>query len=183
MALEFSEADKFRSAGYQSIFTNSSYDGGLVRQSGNLSFSRIFQSGHGVAGYQPETMYHVFERAMTRHDVATGKVDLLKRPGFVSEGPASVRNVTNKVPEPELSTCYLYESASTCTDEQLAALADGSAVVKDWVVVKPEGTRGDFDDSQKKSDGDSKPKPSSAGNKKTATLAALLAAVVIGLMC
>lgn len=122
--------------------TNSSYNGGLVRENGALSFSRIFQAGHGVAGNQPETMYHVFERAMSRRDVATGKVNLSEKPDYASSGPQSVRNVTNKVPEPERSTCYLGLAPISCTVEQLAALADGSAVVEDWIVVKPEGTRG-----------------------------------------
>lgn len=145
LALDFDSSETFRSAGYESIMTNSSYDGGLVRENGALSFSRIFQSGHGVAGYQPETMYHVFERAMSRRDVATGVVRLSKTPDYASKGPHSVRNVTNEVPEPELSTCYVAEASVSCTDEQLAALADGSAVVEDSVVVKPAGTRGGLD--------------------------------------
>jgi carboxypeptidase C (cathepsin A) len=36
----------FHKAGYANIETNASYVGGLVRQYGNLSFSRIFQAGH-----------------------------------------------------------------------------------------------------------------------------------------
>lgn len=40
-------AEAFRTAGYEHIRTNASYDGGgVVRQHGNLSFSRIFQAGH-----------------------------------------------------------------------------------------------------------------------------------------
>lgn len=142
LSLEFPSSEAFQAAGYESIFTNSSYDGGLVRQSGNLSFSRIFQSGHGVAGYQPETMYHVFERAMSKRNIATGKVDLSEKPVYSSNGPHNVRNVTNEVPEPDLSKCYVIHAPISCTDEQLVALEDGSAVVEDWVVVKPEGTRG-----------------------------------------
>ena len=36
----------FKNAGYANVETNSSYVGGLVRQHGNLSFSRVFQAGH-----------------------------------------------------------------------------------------------------------------------------------------
>ncbi|KAK1055262.1 hypothetical protein LTR74_015801 [Friedmanniomyces endolithicus] len=36
----------FRAAGYEYIHTNRSYSGGVVRQHGNLSFSRVFESGH-----------------------------------------------------------------------------------------------------------------------------------------
>jgi len=39
-------AEEFRAAGYEYIHTNASYDGGVVRQHGNLSFSRVFEAGH-----------------------------------------------------------------------------------------------------------------------------------------
>lgn len=37
--------EDFRGAGYEFIHTNDSYNGGLVRQHGNLSFSRVFEAG------------------------------------------------------------------------------------------------------------------------------------------
>lgn len=148
LALDFDAADSFRKAGYQSITTNSSYDGGLVRESGRLSFSRIFQSGHGVGGYQPETMSKVFERAMSRRDVATGEIDLTKNQDYSSQGPLSVRNVTNELPEANVNICYVLEASHTCTPKQLLALGDGSAVVKDWVVVEPKGSDGGLNASK-----------------------------------
>lgn len=39
-------AEHFRNAGYESVQVNESYNGGFVRQHGNLSFTRVFQSGH-----------------------------------------------------------------------------------------------------------------------------------------
>lgn len=39
-------AEVFRNAGYEDIHTNGSYSGGVVRQHGNLSFSRVFDAGH-----------------------------------------------------------------------------------------------------------------------------------------
>jgi carboxypeptidase C (cathepsin A) len=47
LALESKLSSGFKNAGYANIQTNSSYVGGLVRQYGNLSFSRIFQAAHG----------------------------------------------------------------------------------------------------------------------------------------
>ena len=38
--------DNFQSAGYEKIQTNGSYVGGMVRQAGSLSFSRVFEAGH-----------------------------------------------------------------------------------------------------------------------------------------
>lgn len=42
LAINYTESDQFRSAGYAAIETNSSYVGGQVRQHGNFSFSRVF---------------------------------------------------------------------------------------------------------------------------------------------
>lgn len=46
LAINSSTEANFKLAGYANIETNSSHVGGLVRQFGNLSFSRVFQAGH-----------------------------------------------------------------------------------------------------------------------------------------
>ncbi|KAM0546446.1 hypothetical protein ACHAPJ_010913 [Fusarium lateritium] len=140
LTLDFPSAPAFRSSGYARIDTNCSYEGGFVREHGNVSFSRIFQSGHGVAGYQPETIAAIFERVMFRRDVATGKKDLKKHKNYKTKGPKSVAGVKNKVPESPVNTCFVGLSNS-CTDEQLEALAKGTAVVEDWVVTEPKGKK------------------------------------------
>jgi hypothetical protein len=55
---------EFSAHGWEKPVTNKAYDGGLVKQYGNLSFSRVFKAGHSVSAYQPETVYRVFMRAM-----------------------------------------------------------------------------------------------------------------------
>lgn len=45
-AIESRVSSDFKKAGYADIETNASYNGGFVRQHGNLSFARIFQAGH-----------------------------------------------------------------------------------------------------------------------------------------
>ncbi|KAK6438255.1 hypothetical protein LTR95_005548 [Oleoguttula sp. CCFEE 5521] len=46
----WSGAAAYRKAGYEEIVVNGSYVGGVVRQHGGLSFSRVFQAGHdGIA--------------------------------------------------------------------------------------------------------------------------------------
>ncbi len=42
LAINYTDSEKFRSAGYTPIQTNSSYVGGQVRQYGNFSFSRVY---------------------------------------------------------------------------------------------------------------------------------------------
>jgi hypothetical protein len=143
--LDFPGATEFRSAGYASIKTNETYDGGLVRQHGNLSFSRIFQAGHAASAYQPETMYRIFQRAMSGQDVATGKTTLSANRDYASKGPLNIRNVLSEKPKAMKSTCYLADVPGTCTEEQAQALAEGTAKVEDWIVIQPEGTTGEQD--------------------------------------
>ncbi|KAF5003845.1 hypothetical protein FDECE_9638 [Fusarium decemcellulare] len=141
LTLDFPGSEKFRSAGYEYIVTNSSYNGGFVREYGNLSFSRVFESGHGISAYQPETMYRIFERAMFGRDIATGKVNLAQDKDYSTTGPKSVDGVKNQVEEAPDNKCFVRLAPASCTDEQLRSLVDGTAVVKDWVVVEPKGAK------------------------------------------
>ncbi|PKS10109.1 hypothetical protein jhhlp_001859 [Lomentospora prolificans] len=135
LQMEYAGASSFREAGYTSIETNDSYSGGLVRQHGNVSFSRVYDAGHSAAYYQPETTYRIFDRAMGGKDVGTGKVSASD--DYSSEGPQSARGVTSELPASRSPICYVYDIALTCTPNQISALADGSAVVKDFIVVEP----------------------------------------------
>lgn len=180
--LDYPEAPSFRSAGYAALQTNDSYQGGLVRQHDRVSFSRVFEAGHDVAAYQPETVLRIFERAIFGRDVATGDVDVLSLNndtatspdhascgekkkkstseskahraaaaagagggvgGYSTVGPLSVLNVTNEVLAPVMSEprCWWYtvNNTQSCTEEQIVAVAEGTAVVEDWVVVSPPG--------------------------------------------
>ncbi|EUC33027.1 hypothetical protein COCCADRAFT_5401 [Bipolaris zeicola 26-R-13] len=74
-------ADQIKAKGYSKAgFTNiTSSDGvvhGQVKQSGLFSFVRIYESGHEVPFYQPLVSLEMFERALKRFDVATGKKKL-----------------------------------------------------------------------------------------------------------
>lgn len=86
-------------------------------------------------------MYQVFQRALSRRDISTGRVELARNATYATEGPTDIMDVKNEVPDPKLSICYLYGAPITCTPEQLEALRDGSAVVEDFVVVSPPVTR------------------------------------------
>lgn len=46
LAINSTSSAEFREAGYANISTNATYDGGVVRQHGNLSFSRVFDAAH-----------------------------------------------------------------------------------------------------------------------------------------
>ncbi|GKZ30320.1 hypothetical protein AbraIFM66950_008742 [Aspergillus brasiliensis] len=135
LLVEYEEAEKFRGAGYAEVQTASSYVGGLVRQYGNFSFTRVFQAGHEVPFYQPETAYEIFNRAQFNWDIATGRVSTVENQDYGTEGPSSTWHIKNEVPESPEPTCYLLAMDSTCTDEQRERVVSGKAVVRDWVVV------------------------------------------------
>jgi hypothetical protein len=135
LRMEYPGSSSFRSAGYTKLQTNSTYSGGFVRQHGNVSFSRVFGAGHSAAYYQPETAFHIFDRAMRGKDVATGQLNASE--SYNSEGPPSVRDVTAKAPESLAPVCYVFDIQLTCTSNQIQALADGTAVVHNFIVVEP----------------------------------------------
>jgi carboxypeptidase C (cathepsin A) len=68
LAIPHAASEAFSSAGYSPIHTNATYTGGQVRQHGNLSFSRVYQAGHEVPAYQPETAYEIFMRVLVNKD-------------------------------------------------------------------------------------------------------------------
>ncbi|KAL9483353.1 hypothetical protein ACSS6W_002142 [Trichoderma asperelloides] len=141
LAIQTSSSAGFRSAGYASISTNDSYKGGVVRQHGNLSFSRVFDAGHQVPYYQPETAYRIFSRAMSGLDIATGQV--LPGAKYSTVGPSSSFSIKNFVPKPSEPLCYTWDIMETCTPAQTALLANGTAIVRDFVLVGytlPNGT-------------------------------------------
>ncbi|OOF92156.1 hypothetical protein ASPCADRAFT_210566 [Aspergillus carbonarius ITEM 5010] len=136
LEVDYVDKDKFRAAGYADVQTNSSYVGGMVRQYGNFSFTRVFQAGHEVPFYQPQTAYEIFNRVQFNRDLATGRISTARNASYASEGPSSTWNVTNEVLESPAPTCYLLAMESTCTEEQRESVVNGSAIVKDWIVVE-----------------------------------------------
>ncbi|KAF9890986.1 hypothetical protein FE257_005243 [Aspergillus nanangensis] len=134
-------AEQFRAAGYAPLDTNESYVGGRVRQHGNFSFTRVFQAGHEVPAYQPETAYRIFHRAMFNRDIATGEVDMIKNQDHSTEGPSSTWDIKNNVPESPEPFCYILQLQSYCNEEQIARVVNGSALIRDYILVdKEEGS-------------------------------------------
>ena len=133
--IPWSQQKNFKSAGYTDLRTNNSYVGGQVRQYGNLSFSRIYESGHEVPAYQPETAYQIFYRALFNRDIATGTVDVAALGNYSTNtsAPKDTWSIENKDPPEPKWVCYTWAMEDTCTEEQIEASSNGSAVVKDWI--------------------------------------------------
>jgi len=117
----------FPAAGYADVVANASYVGGQVRQYGNLSFTRIYDAGHTIPSYQPETAFVVFSRIIQGDDIGMGHdVDLAS---FGTQGPAhSVHK--NKVPPQREAVCWIRAMLDTCSDEENRAISKGLGVVK-----------------------------------------------------
>jgi hypothetical protein len=120
--------------GYADIIVNSSYVGGQVLQAGNFTFSRIFDAGHTVPSYQPETAFTVFTRIIEGTDIGMGKeVDLAT---FSSQGPSrSVHPLgkQRKVPEQEPHTCWIRNIEYTCSVKERAQINRGEGVIRNGI--------------------------------------------------
>lgn len=144
LAIPWRHRADFAAAGYAPLLhgTNDTCQTGLVRQYSNLSFTRVFQAGHAAPAYQQDAGLAIFARAVVdNRDVATGTVDTATTPDYRTTGPSSVRHVRNRVPPQVPYFCYTL-SPETCTDEQVAALKNGSAVIRDYIMVDPPYRRG-----------------------------------------
>lgn len=118
-------AAAYRKAGYEEIQVNSSYVGGVAKQHGLLSFSRVFQAGHDVSWYQPETSFQIFNRAIFGYDVPTGRQNLNHNrhaTKWSTKGPLSAFGWKEKLPESPPVVCYMYDIASTCAENQVSNL-------------------------------------------------------------
>lgn len=112
-------ASGFPAAGYAPIIVNDSYIGGVVRQYGNLSFSRVYQAGHFVPAYQPATAFEIFARVIRGDSVSTGEnIDLTT---YNTSGPANATSSLNLPASPE-QTCWLRDISGSCSDEQQSVI-------------------------------------------------------------
>jgi carboxypeptidase C (cathepsin A) len=126
-----SYASLFPAAGYAPIITNTSYIGGVVRQYGNLSFSRIYDAGHSVPAYQPETAFEVFARIMMGTSISTGAVVDLSV--YNTTGPLNASHTTT-LPNSPAPTCWLRNIPETCSDDQKNMIVAGQGVIIDGVL-------------------------------------------------
>ncbi|KAK3401610.1 Alpha/Beta hydrolase protein [Sordaria brevicollis] len=117
---------KFAQAGYTDIKTGRNEVAGVVRQFGNLSFSRIYQAGHFVPAYQPEAAFRVFERIMSGTAVANGQRVELKT--YATRGSQKADKML-RAPKDTPNKCFLRNIGATCTQEQVMAILQGQGVV------------------------------------------------------
>ncbi|KAI9716693.1 MAG: hypothetical protein M1812_005231 [Candelaria pacifica] len=125
----------FYAAGYADIRVNDSYVGGAVRQYGNLSFSRVYDAGHLVPAYQPETAFTIFTRVVMGTDVSTGNMVNLTTFGTKGDANATYTNAAPVSPNP---TCWVRNINNSCNQKQKGLIKGGQGVVIDGVLYEKE---------------------------------------------
>ncbi|KAK1518679.1 serine carboxypeptidase [Colletotrichum costaricense] len=141
LAIPWADQGNFANAGYEPLQTNATYEGGQVRQYGNLSFIRVYQAGHAVPSYQPESAYQIFNRALFNKDIATGLVDTATNLTYATEGPSDTFGVKNEIPPQYEDFCYVLDP-STCSDQQVEALRNGTGIIKNYIMIEPASQQG-----------------------------------------
>ncbi|KAG5919007.1 hypothetical protein E4U42_006633 [Claviceps africana] len=131
LAIPYARAEDFGKAGYVPMMTSAG-EGGLTRQFGNFSFTRVFQAGHGVPAYQPEAAYEIFMRALFNLDIAPGKVPVHDELSTV--GPSTTWHIKQAPPEAPEPRCYVLKPY-TCTPDVWEKVKSGNVTVKDFFVV------------------------------------------------
>ncbi|RAL15905.1 carboxypeptidase C [Aspergillus homomorphus CBS 101889] len=144
LAVPYSRQADFAEAGYTPLFTAEGIKG-MTRQLGNYSFTRVFQAGHEVPSYQPLAAHDIFRRATFNLDIPSGLLDVSDELRTVGLNDTSgIRNVRPAVPEPR---CYIL-SPGTCEPEVWKTVLDGTAVVKNWIVIGVEDEESVLEDGR-----------------------------------
>ena len=121
----------FFSAGYAAIVVNNTYVGGAVRQYGNLSFSRVYDAGHLIPAYQPETAFTVFTRIISGTSLTTG--EQIDRSVYGTTGTANATYV-NDSPKALKPRCWIRNINATCTEEQLETIKAGKGALVNGIL-------------------------------------------------
>ncbi|EWZ39878.1 Alpha/Beta hydrolase protein [Fusarium oxysporum Fo47] len=122
---------RFPDAGYAPIIVNDSYIGGVVRQFGNLSFSRVYQAGHAVPAYQPETAFQVFARIILGTSISTG-MDI-DASTYNTTGDANATH-TEDLPKQLNPTCYVRNFQGSCDSGAEELVKDDKGIVVNGIL-------------------------------------------------
>ncbi|KAL1604221.1 hypothetical protein SLS59_004014 [Nothophoma quercina] len=101
LAVEYTHSKDFSAAGYEAMVVDGT-EYGEVRQYGNFSFARIYESGHEVPYYQPEAALAYFNRTLYHYDIATGEKKVTG--DLASSGQANATHTNSFVP---LTSSYI----------------------------------------------------------------------------
>lgn len=101
LAVNYTHSADFAAAGYQPLVVDG-VEYGEVRQYGNFSFTRVYESGHEVPYYQPVASLQIFNRTIMHYNVADGTMEVTAN--LTSEGPLNATHTESFVPLPPTSS-------------------------------------------------------------------------------
>jgi carboxypeptidase C (cathepsin A) len=88
LVVNYTHSTEFGAAGY-TPFEVDGTEYGAVRQYGNFSFLRIYNSGHLVPWYQPKAALEMFRRVLTGKALANGTTDVTASYGISGDASAT----------------------------------------------------------------------------------------------
>ncbi|KAH8878619.1 alpha/beta-hydrolase [Thozetella sp. PMI_491] len=104
----------FADAGYQELGgLSASATGGAAIQYGQLSFTRVFETGHQVSAYSPETVFTIFNRTIFKRDVVSGKVTV--KFDYRTQGPKESSSWKSQLLGPFVNVCMVSGNFSSST--------------------------------------------------------------------
>lgn len=104
MAVNHTHKAEFLAAGYEPMLYNG-VEYGEVRERGNFSFTRIYESGHEVPFYQPQAALAHFQRVIEGLDIPKGKEKLTAN--LTSNGPTNATHTNSFVSLPPTESSKL----------------------------------------------------------------------------
>ncbi|KAF2717289.1 peptidase S10, serine carboxypeptidase [Polychaeton citri CBS 116435] len=97
LAVDYADAANFRKAGYEPFVVDGTQYG-EVRQYGNFSFLRMYESGHEVPYYQPKASLELFRRVLGNLIVSDGSAPVTG--DYNTTGSANTTHTESFVPLP-----------------------------------------------------------------------------------
>jgi hypothetical protein len=74
-------------------------------------------------------------RALSNRDIATGTISTTGDQTYSSTGTSSTWQYKNDIPDSPAPTCYVRALLASCTEDQIMAVVNGTALVRDWIVI------------------------------------------------
>jgi carboxypeptidase C (cathepsin A) len=109
LQVQYENAKEFQAAGYVPFVVDGT-EYGEVRQYGNFSFLRVYESGHEVPYYQPVAALEVFRRVLGNLILSDGSKPVT--PDYETNGLAHATHTNSFVPLPSSSSSAPASSSS-----------------------------------------------------------------------
>lgn len=119
------DAPGFSSVGYQNLsIPNTTVPHGVIKQSGNYAFGRIYNAGHSVPFYQPQVALTMFERMINGLDIAAGMMKVTGNYKTVGPATSTYREGNSTIQQNVTDPCSTYDVDTSEPNPPTACAAD-----------------------------------------------------------